>query len=115
MYATVEECVKRMEAGFWRRYDASAELRAKLAGKNRTILLQLSDAPSWVFHIKDGRIANIEMGKVDAPDIVVSTTSGDLLAVFNGQLKAMQAYLTGRVKVKASFSDILFAKSLLGH
>ena len=30
------------------------------------------------------------------------------------EMKAMQAYLTGRVKVKASFSDLLFAKSLIG-
>lgn len=115
MYTTVEECVKRMEAGFWRRYEASPDLQKKLAGKNRVIQLALSDAPGWVFHIHDGKIARVEQGEDPKPDIVVATTKDDLLAVFNGQMKAMQAYLTGRVRVKASFHDILFAKSLLGH
>lgn len=115
VYTTVEECVKRMEAGFWRRYHANPELQKKLAGKNRVVQLTLTDAPSWVFHIRDGKIERIEEGSAPKPDIVVATSKDDLLAVFNGQLKAMQAYLSGRVKVRASFGDILFAKSLLGH
>lgn len=114
MYTTVEECVQRMEAGFWRRYNASPELQQKLAGKSRVIQLALADHDGYVFHIVDGKLKEVSAGAHPHPDIVVSTTKADLLAVFNGQLKAMQAYLTGRVKVKAAFSDILFAKSLLG-
>lgn len=114
MYSTVEECVKRMEAGFWRRYNANPDLQRKLAGKNRVIQLALADHAGYVFHVQDGKLSDIAQGDHPKPDIVVATTSKDLLAVFNGELKAMQAYLTGRVKVKAAFSDILFAKSLLG-
>lgn len=114
MITTVEECVQRMEAGFWRRYRASPELQQKLAGKTRVILLKLDDAGDWVFHVEDGKLATPIAGSHPKPDIVVQTTSRDLLAVFNGELKALQAYLTGRVKVRAPFSDILFAKSLLG-
>ena len=114
MYTTVEECVQRMEAGFWRRYNASPELQQKLAGKNRVIQLALADHAGYFFLIHDGKLKEVKPGTHPAPDILVVTTSADLLAVFNGQLKAMNAYLTGRVKVKAPFSDILFAKSLLG-
>lgn len=114
MYTTVAECVKRMEASFWRRYDANPDLQRKLAGKSRVIQLVVPDAESFVFDFKDGKLHHIHEGRADKADVVVTVRKNDLLAVFNGQMKAMQAYLTGKVKVKASLGDILFAKSLIG-
>ncbi|HUR68935.1 MAG TPA: SCP2 sterol-binding domain-containing protein [Candidatus Thermoplasmatota archaeon] len=113
-YHTVEECLKRMEEGFWRRYHANADLRDKLAGKTRVIQLALTDGHGYWFHIVDGQLAAIQHGTHASPDAIVTVSKHDLLAVFNGELKAMQAYLTGRVRVKASFGDMLFAKSLIG-
>lgn len=113
-YTTVEECVKRMEEAFWRRYDSQPELRAKLEGKTRVIQLTLTDGHGYWFHIIDGKLAEVNHGQHPKPDALVTTSKHDLLAVFNGELKVMQAYLTGRVRVKASLSDILFAKSLFG-
>lgn len=113
-YTTVEECVKRMEEGFWRRYNANPDLRAKLAGKDRVIQLALTDGHGYWFHIIDGKLAEIQHGNHPEPHATVSVSKHDLLAVFNGELKAMQAYLTGRVRVRASLSDMLFAKSLIG-
>jgi putative sterol carrier protein len=114
MITTVEEAVKRMEAGFWRRYDANPDLRRKLAGKDRVIQLALTDGHGYWFHVLDGRLAEVQHGMHPKPDAVVTVSKHDLLAIFNGELKAMHAYLTGRVRVKASLSDLLFAKSLLG-
>lgn len=113
-YTTVEECVKRMEEGFWRRYNASEELRRKLEGKTRVIQLALTDGHGYWFHIVEGKLTGVQHGMHARPDATVAVSKHDLLAVFNGELKAMQAYLTGKVRVKASFSDMLFAKSLLG-
>ena len=114
MIETVEQAVKRMEAGFWRRYEANADLRRKLDGKTRVIQLTVPDAESYWFHIENGRLMRIQQGVHESADAIVTARKADLLAVFNGEMKAMQAYLTGRVKVKASFADLLFAKSLLG-
>lgn len=111
---TVEECVKRMEAGFWRRYEANPDLRKKLEGKTRVIQLALTDGHGYWFHIMEGKLAEVQHGNHPRPDATVTVSKHDLLAIFNGELKAMQAYLTGRVRVKASLSDMLFAKSLLG-
>lgn len=113
-YHTVEECVKKMEEAFWRRYNAKPELREKLAGKERIIQLALTDGHGHWFHIKDGKLAEVQHGLHPEPHATVSVSKHDLLAVFNGELKPMQAYLTGRVRVKASFADMLFAKSLIG-
>ena len=103
-----------MEAGFWRRYDANPDLQRKLAGKTRTIQLVVPDDQSYWFDFREGKLQGIQHGTHVRPDVIVTVNKADLLAVFNGQLKAMQAYLTGKVKVKASFGDILFAKSLIG-
>lgn len=114
MITTVEEAVKRMEAGFWRRYHANPDLQKKLEGKERVIQLALTDGHGYWFHIVDGKLAEIQHGMHARPDATVTVSKHDLLAIFNGQLKPMQAYLTGKVRVKASFSDLLFAKSLIG-
>jgi putative sterol carrier protein len=114
MITTVEEAVKRMEAGFWRRYRANPDLQKKLAGKSRVIQLAVPDDSGYWFHIVDGKLQEIQKGDHPRADATVTVHKADLLAVFNGELKAMQAYLTGRVKVKASFSDLLFAKTLIG-
>lgn len=113
-YTTVEECVKRMEEGFHRRYDASPELQRKLEGKTRVIQLSLTDGHGWWFHIVDGKLAAVQHGHHPKPDAVVTASKHDLLAVFNGEIRAMQAYLTGKIRVKASIADMLFAKSLFG-
>lgn len=113
-YHTVEECVKRMEEGFWRRYNASPDLRAKLDGKTRVIQLALTDGHGYWFHIVDGKLTAAQHGHHPRPDCTVTVSKHDLLAVFNGELKPLQAYLTGRVRLQASFGDILFAKSLFG-
>jgi putative sterol carrier protein len=103
-----------MEAGFWRRYEANPDLRRKLDGKTRVIQLDVPDDDSYWFLIENGRLTKIEQGTHATADAIVTANKADLLAVFNGEMKAMQAYLMGRVKVKASFADLLFAKSLLG-
>lgn len=116
MVSSVDEAVKRIEAGFWRRYNARPELQEKLRGKTRVLQLSLTDAPDenhW-FHLVDGKLQATERGSHPKPDASVSTTREDLYAIFNGQLKPMQAYLTKRIKVKASLTDLLFAKSLFG-
>lgn len=116
MITTVDEAVKRIEAAFWRRYDSRPEMQEKLRGKTRTLQLFIRDDPAenhW-FHIADGKLDQVRKGTHEKPDASITVTKGDLLAILNGEMKAMQAYVTGKVKVKASLTDLLFAKSLLG-
>lgn len=113
-YTTVEECVKRMEEGFWNRYNTNPDLRAKLAGKERVIQLALTDGHGYWFHIKEGKLAEVQHGIHPRPDATVSVSKHDLVALFNKEIAPMQAYMSGRVRVKAGLTDMLFAKSLLG-
>lgn len=114
MVANVDDAVKRIEAAFWRRYHANPDLRERLKGKHRVVQLDLTDGDGRVFHIVDGKIDRVETTRHPHPDVVIALTSHDLLALFRGDLKPMQAYLSKRIRVRASFADLLFAKSLLG-
>lgn len=114
MITTVDEAVKRLEAGFWRRYNANPDLQKRLAGKSRIIQLAVPDDSAYWFQIEDGKLLEVQKGEHPRASATVTVHKADLLAVFNGELKPMQAYLTGRVKVKATFADLLFAKSLIG-
>ncbi len=116
MVATVDEAVKRVEAAFWRRYNARPEMQEKLAGKDRVLQLSFTDAPAenhW-FHLVDGKLGEVQKATHPKPDATVTTSTKDLFAILNGETKALQAYMMGRVKVKASFADLFFAKSLFG-
>ncbi len=106
--------VERLLAAFWRRYHANPDVPRKLAGKNRVILLDVTDGDGHTFHVVDGKIARVDSHRHSKPDVVVSLNRHDLFALFNGELKPFHAFTTRRVKVKASFIDLLFAKSLLG-
>lgn len=116
MVTTVEEAVKRIEAAYWRRYNARPELQEKLRGKTRVLQLNITDdsAENHWFHLVEGKLQTIQKGTHEKPDASVAVATKDLLAILNGETKAVQAYLTGKIKVKASLTDLLFAKSLFG-
>lgn len=111
---SMDQVLKRFEAGFWRRYNADPDLQKKLAGKDRMIQLDLVDGPGYLVHIVDGRLTEMREGRDEKAPVVITAKAEDLYAILNKEIGALQAYLTKRVRVKASFGDILFAKSLLG-
>ena len=105
---TVEQAVKRMEAGFWRRYHANPDLQRKLLGKTRVIQLSVPDDTSYWFHIDDGKLAAVQSGTHPNPDAIVTASKRDLLAVFNGETKAMieAAKITGMTPPMLTFSGM---------
>ncbi|HLE96022.1 MAG TPA: SCP2 sterol-binding domain-containing protein [Candidatus Thermoplasmatota archaeon] len=110
---TVEEAVQWLHDAFQRRYETHHDMRTKLKGKHRIIVLELTDSDPWTFEFEDGKLVRHGKGAHPKPDAKLRTTSRDLLAVFNKELPAMQAYLQGRIKVQARLSDVFFVKSLI--
>ncbi len=59
----------------------------------------------WVLRIHDGRLT-ITPGTTDDPQAMQLTASvADFLALANGELDAMKAYFTGKVRFKGSLRD----------
>ena|SRR5579863_4377489 len=72
---------------------------AAAAGMNKTIQWNISgdEAGKWAFKIADQTCQLIE-GGVEKPDLTMMMSDKDWLAIAEGTLDAMNAFMTGKVK-----------------
>ncbi len=72
----------------------------KASGMNATILFDLSGDNGGQFWIKvaDGNAETGE-GSISDPAMTVKATADDWFAVSTGQMNAMQAFMTGKLKI----------------
>lgn len=106
-------CLERIESGFHRKWDNDPDFRDELEGKDRDILLELTDVGSWTIVVRGGRLEEIGEHEPDDPDVRLTAKSEDFLAVFDGDLSPLRAYMTNRIDVDAGLGDILLVKSFL--
>jgi putative sterol carrier protein len=113
--ATKDECAAALE-----------RLAANLAGSDderfktpfeRSVTCQVPDL-KVTFHgtLKEGRlhdIAAFEGTAAPAGQIKLTINSDDLVRLVNGQLNFASGWASGKVKVSASFSDLLRLRKLL--
>ncbi len=59
--------------------------------------------------IDDGRAAAFE-GQADAPDLTVTISDDDLVALMDGRLQPAMAFMTGRIKMRG---DVRLAQRLV--
>lgn len=80
---------------------------AAAAGMNKTIQWNISgdDAGKWAFKIADQKCELIP-GGVEKPDLTMSMTDKDWLAIAEGKLDPMNAFMTGKVKTAG---DVMLA------
>ncbi len=76
---------------------------------DRTIELTLTDlGATWCCDLCNGQLDNIrEETPVNKPQIRLTMSSDDLLAMNAGDLKFAHAWATGRIRLDASFRDLL--------
>ena len=75
------------------------------AGLNKTIQWNISgeDAGKWAIHIAN-QACEVISGGVEKPDLTLSMSDKDWLAIAEGKLNAMQAFTTGKVKAAGDLS-----------
>jgi putative sterol carrier protein len=75
------------------------------AGLNKTIQWNISgeDAGKWAVKIAN-QTCEVIPGGVEKPDLTLSMSDQDWLAIASGQLNAMQAFTTGKVKAAGDLS-----------
>jgi putative sterol carrier protein len=76
---------------------------------NRQILYYFSDTDEyWLMKVVDGRPGSPvqQPDEVDDADIRLTMTNETFIGLMNGTVNGMQAFLGGRVKVKASMADM---------
>lgn len=110
----VEDSLQRLEDGFQRRWDNKPDFRSSLKGKDRDILIDLRETGTWWLEVRDGYLEEIHEGNLEDPDVSIRADAEDYLAVFDGDLGPLEAYMKQKIKVSAGLRDMMLVKSFLG-
>lgn len=110
----IQDAFERLEGGFRRRWENNPGFRKSLKGKDRDILIDLKDEGAWNLQVRDGDLVDIVEGNLEDPDVRVIAEAEDFLAIFDGTLSPLEAYVKKKIKVKAGLRDILLVKSFMG-
>ncbi|HEX7003455.1 MAG TPA: SCP2 sterol-binding domain-containing protein [Trueperaceae bacterium] len=78
------------------------------AGTEATIQYEISEPTYQV--LRDGKLT-VHDGHADNPDLTVITSDENLVKLFRGELNAMAAFMSGKLKVKG---DMGLAQRLVG-
>jgi putative sterol carrier protein len=110
--ATVEQCRQALE-DIATRLSADSET-AKRVELNRSLACHIKDMDVY-FHgrLQHGTIVDLADGDDPKAEVRLSVSGDDLLALVAGRLNFAAAWASGRVSVKAGFSDLLKLRKLL--
>jgi hypothetical protein len=115
--ASVEEC--RAALGKLAASMSSADDETKRNMLDRTVSCYMSDLDvTFTGRLAGGQLVDITEHPggppaADKAQIGLAMTSDDLVALTDGKLPFVSAWLSGRVKVDASFRDLLRLRSLM--
>ncbi len=78
---------------------------AAAAGMNKTLQWNITgeDAGVWALRIVDGE-GYLVPGGVEKPDTTFTVSSKDWLAISEGRLDGMKAFMTGKIKVSGDMT-----------
>ena len=87
----------------------------QLKGINAKIQFDLSGegGGQWVVGVADGQVA-VNPGTTESPNVTASMSAADYLAMVNGELKPMTAFMQGKVKIKGDMGLVMKLQSLFG-
>jgi putative sterol carrier protein len=91
-----------------------ARLNSAAAKVNKTIQWNITgdDPGVWAIQINDGA-AQLVPGGVEKPDVTFTVNSKDWLTIAEGKLNAMNAFMTGKLKVAGDMGLAMKVPQLL--
>ena len=85
---------------------------ARTRGTTASYRFDVDRAGSWRVDVNDGAV---DVSESEAPaDCVIRASEEDLLRVVRGELNAVTAYMTGRVRVEGDLSLAMRLRDLFG-
>ncbi len=110
--ATKDEVLKVLE-GIREKFNTPGT-KSKFEGFDRTLQFRFSDLEtSFHTRIHDGEMDPFSEGKLEKPNLLVTTDSGTLIGVLQGNLSPLDAYSMGTLKAKGSMTDLLKLQILM--
>jgi hypothetical protein len=105
----LRELIKRLDS-------ADGDVQGSLAGAlpdARTIEVIVPDlALSYWTDLTGGRMGPLHQGAPPSPDIRIHVASDVLVDLVDGQRSLFSSYVSGQVKIEASFGDLLRLRKL---
>jgi putative sterol carrier protein len=103
----LEDELKRAIETFNQKAQTDEKLRSEIQGKVRSVLVELTDTESFNFMLKDNKLGPLGKGKVDNPDIHITTDSATMEALMKREMGPMKALVTKKLKLtKISMEDL---------
>ncbi|SDJ96015.1 SCP2 sterol-binding domain-containing protein [Streptomyces indicus] len=114
--ATIEECRGALDRLSDNLASAEGDVRSA-AALDRSLSCHIKDLDTtFTGRLQDGRIEvrdTYEGAPREKAQIRLAMTGDDLVAMVNGELNFAKAWAAGRVKLEASFRDLLQLRKLL--
>ncbi len=87
----------------------------KLAGIDEIVLFDLSGegGGQWTVTIASGQLSVVE-GAEATPTVTLKLAAADLVALFNGDLNPVAAFMQGRLRVEGDMSAAMRLQTLFG-
>ena len=95
-----------------RKLSSDEELRSRTQGLERTIKVSVRGGSDYYLLFKDSRVEVCE--PEGDPDIVLEADEETYRSLVSGDLSPFKAYMTGKLRVRASMEDMMLAQSLTG-
>jgi predicted lipid carrier protein YhbT len=107
--AKLREMISRLDASG---DDVRADL-SKALPDPRMIQIDVTDLQtSYWTELADGRMKPLKAGEASEIDIKLRASSDDLVAMVDGELGLLKSYLSGRIRVEGSLSDLLALRKM---
>ncbi|MET8474596.1 SCP2 sterol-binding domain-containing protein [Streptomyces sp. NPDC006422] len=114
--ATTEECRAALDKLSDNMAGADGDVRAA-AALDRSLSCRITDLDvTFSGRLQDGRIEVLDTRSgppAEKAQIRLAMTGDDLVAMVNGELNFAKAWASGRVRLEASFRDLLRLRTLL--
>jgi putative sterol carrier protein len=109
---TLKQLFEEKVEEFNKKIDESESLKKELAHLNKTFTLDL-DTEAYSLTLENSKIKDFKPEALENADVVVTSTPETILALIEGDLRPMRAYITKKIRIKGKIQDLMFLKKFL--
>jgi putative sterol carrier protein len=88
-------------------------MQKHFANYNKSLLMSFDDIGKDIAIIFENGKGTVEMGKIESPNMTIKTDSKTIIDIIDGNLSAMRAVLSGKIKTEGSAKDLMKLQHLL--